>query len=67
MTRHSLSQGSVNGQIRILKICCQHGCRMKWQTSEGLQFVQLIKTQVYDSGIKRSYYKPLFECSVKVG
>nr|XP_022912037.1 KRAB-A domain-containing protein 2-like [Onthophagus taurus] len=67
--RHSQSQGSVeraNQDIQnILMTWMKDENCNKW--SEGLRFVQLMKNRAHHAGIKRSPYKAMFGCEVKVG
>lgn len=67
--RHSQSQGSVERanqdvQNMLMTWMKDENCE-KW--SEGLRFVQLMKNRAYHDGIKRSPYKAMFGCDVKVG
>lgn len=67
--RHSQSQGSVeraNQDVQnILMTWMKDENCDKW--SEGLRFVQLMKNRAHHDGIKRSPYKAMFGCDVKVG
>ncbi|KAF0702605.1 KRAB-A domain-containing protein 2-like, partial [Aphis craccivora] len=67
--RHSQSQGSVeraNQDIEsMIATWMQTNDNAKW--SESLRFVQAMKNSAFHSGIKRTPYEAMFECTMKMG